>query len=124
MIATPTLLIAKSAACGLSALFPAIVVGARVPVFDVTTIVLLIGALFLCASTLTIWAYTITQGPGDQGQLRNPSAGTPMAAPWVFGNGDMLGIVSPSDISRAAALHGLGVRVGRGGADIAEMTPS
>jgi hypothetical protein len=42
----------------------------------------------------------------------------------VFGNGDMLGIVSPSDISRAAALHGLGVRVGTGGADIADMVPS
>lgn len=40
----------------------------------------------------------------------------------VFGDGELLGIVSPSDISRAAALHGLGVPVGTGGADIAEMT--
>ncbi|MGH3967911.1 MAG: site-2 protease family protein, partial [Mycobacterium sp.] len=40
----------------------------------------------------------------------------------VVDNGDLLGIVSPSDISRAAALHGLGVQFGTGGADIAEMT--
>lgn len=37
----------------------------------------------------------------------------------VFRDGAMLGIVSPSDISRAAALHGLGVQIGTGGADIA-----
>jgi hypothetical protein len=30
-----------------------------------------------------------------------------------------LSIVSPSDISRAAVLHGLGVQFGAGGADIA-----
>ncbi|MGH9208972.1 MAG: CBS domain-containing protein, partial [Acidimicrobiales bacterium] len=41
----------------------------------------------------------------------------------VFGNGAMLGIVSPSDISRAATLRGLGVQFGSGGADIAELTP-
>ena len=41
----------------------------------------------------------------------------------VFGDGDMLGIVSPTDISRAAALHGLGVGFGTSGADLAEMTP-
>ncbi len=40
----------------------------------------------------------------------------------VVDNDDLLGIVSPSDISRAAALHGLGVQFGTGGADIAEMT--
>lgn len=37
----------------------------------------------------------------------------------VFRNGNLHGIVSPSDISRAAALHGLGVRIGAGGAKIA-----
>lgn len=37
----------------------------------------------------------------------------------VFRNGNLHGIVSPSDISRAAALHGLGVRIGAGGANIA-----
>lgn len=36
----------------------------------------------------------------------------------VFADNEMVGIVSPSDISRAAALHGLGVRLGDGGADI------
>jgi hypothetical protein len=36
---------------------------------------------------------------------------------------NLVGIVSPSDISRAAALHGLGVQVGTGGADITELTP-
>lgn len=41
----------------------------------------------------------------------------------VVASGDMLGIVSPSDISRATALHGLGVRLGTSGADIAEMAP-
>jgi Zn-dependent protease len=41
----------------------------------------------------------------------------------VFAGDAMVGIVSPSDISRAAVLHGLGVRHGAGGADIAEMTP-
>ncbi|MCV7379921.1 site-2 protease family protein [Mycobacterium alsense] len=41
----------------------------------------------------------------------------------VFAGDTMVGIVSPSDISRAAVLHGLGVRFGAGGADIAEMTP-
>jgi Zn-dependent protease/predicted transcriptional regulator len=40
----------------------------------------------------------------------------------VSRDGELVGIVSPSDISRAAALHGLGVRFGTGGADIAEMT--
>jgi CBS domain-containing protein len=43
----------------------------------------------------------------------------------VVGNdGDVLGIVSPSDISRAAALHGLGVKLDTSGADITEVTPS
>ncbi len=41
----------------------------------------------------------------------------------VFADNVMVGIVSPSDISRAATLHGLGVQFGRGGADIAEITP-
>ena len=41
----------------------------------------------------------------------------------VFGNGDLVGIVSPSDISRAATLHGLGVQFSTGGADITELTP-
>nr|WP_232000669.1 CBS domain-containing protein [Mycobacterium kyorinense] len=41
----------------------------------------------------------------------------------VFRDDDVVGIVSPSDISRAAALHGLGVRTGTSGADMAE-TPS
>lgn len=40
----------------------------------------------------------------------------------VVDNGVMVGIVSPSDISRAAALHGMGVQFGAGGADISEMT--
>ena len=35
----------------------------------------------------------------------------------------LVGIVSPSDISRAMALHGLGVRFGGGGGDITEITP-
>lgn len=39
----------------------------------------------------------------------------------VVDNGVMVGIVSPSDISRAAALHGMGVQFGAGGADISEM---
>lgn len=37
----------------------------------------------------------------------------------VFVDHDLVGIVSPSDISRAAALHGLGVPVSTGGTDIA-----
>lgn len=41
----------------------------------------------------------------------------------VFGNGDLVGIVSPSDISRAATLHGLRVQFSTGGADITELTP-
>ncbi|MCV7258260.1 site-2 protease family protein [Mycobacterium shimoidei] len=40
----------------------------------------------------------------------------------VVDHGVMVGIVSPSDISRAAALHGLGVQFGAGGADISETT--
>lgn len=38
----------------------------------------------------------------------------------VFVDDNMVGIVSPSDISRAAALHGLGVQIG-GGTDIAQV---
>jgi Zn-dependent protease len=41
----------------------------------------------------------------------------------VFADDRLVGIVSPSDISRAAALHGLGVQFGTRGADIAELTP-
>lgn len=37
--------------------------------------------------------------------------------------GELRGIVSPSDISRAATLHGLGVQFGTGGADITELAP-
>lgn len=41
----------------------------------------------------------------------------------VFTGDTLVGIVSPSDISRAVSLHGLGVRLGSaGGADIAETT--
>jgi Zn-dependent protease/CBS domain-containing protein len=39
----------------------------------------------------------------------------------VLSDGRPVGIVTPSDISRAAALHGLGVPIDRGGAD---LTPS
>ncbi|HEU4361017.1 MAG TPA: site-2 protease family protein [Mycobacterium sp.] len=42
----------------------------------------------------------------------------------VFAGDTLVGIVSPSDISRAVSLHGLGVRLGSaGGADIAETMP-
>lgn len=37
----------------------------------------------------------------------------------VIAEGQLVGIVSPSDISRAASLHGLGVRLDAGGADLA-----
>lgn len=40
----------------------------------------------------------------------------------VFAGDTLVGIVSPSDISRAVSLHGLGVRFGAGGADIAESS--
>lgn len=39
----------------------------------------------------------------------------------VLAEGKVVGIVSPSDISRAAALHGLGVQFDTGGADITAM---
>lgn len=41
----------------------------------------------------------------------------------VFTDDCLVGIVSPSDISRAAALTGLGVQFGAGRADIADATP-
>lgn len=41
----------------------------------------------------------------------------------VFAEGELVGIVSPSDITRAAALHGVGVTLTSGGADITEEGP-
>ncbi len=38
----------------------------------------------------------------------------------VLADGELVGIVSPSDIARAAALHGVGVSLGGGGADITD----
>lgn len=42
----------------------------------------------------------------------------------VFTGDRLVGIVSPTDISRAAALQGLGVQFRSGGADTGEVTPS
>ncbi|RSM80890.1 site-2 protease family protein [Kibdelosporangium aridum] len=41
----------------------------------------------------------------------------------VFGDDHLVGIVSPSDISRAVTLHGLGVHLDAGGADLTRTTP-
>ncbi|MGV0791401.1 site-2 protease family protein [Mycolicibacterium sp. XJ1819] len=41
----------------------------------------------------------------------------------VFDGGRLVGIVSPTDISRAAALHGMGLWGGSGGADITTGSP-
>lgn len=42
----------------------------------------------------------------------------------VVANNEMLGIISPADVGRAVALHGLGAPFGTAGSGIVETTAS
>jgi hypothetical protein len=56
----------------------------------------------------------------DWGSVVATRAGCSDGRAVVLRDGELLGIVSPSDISRAGALHGLGVQFGTGAVASAE----